>query len=245
MWQSLYSSCVDREQLLHTVHRALGELGYTLYNPFSLTPGKAYADTIKVFVAPAAKGWIRLVGNAPEAFTQSISALGLCLDAHLEANRSHLAAYAHGERVPLETVLPQNLTAASSAATSPQHADVPYHALPEDVQRMAQDLNPKQINKMFNRLMGRVNRQLGGEAQAAQTLLQSGADWTSEAGTRLLAQLEALQLPHEPDFITLRDAYQRHHRQQAHPNAPLYPGDAEVMHAVPDALAYTPVYGGR
>ena len=49
---------------------------------------------------------------------------------------------------------------------------------------------------------------------------------------------------HAPDFTTLRDAYQVAERRQRRPNAGLYPGDAEALAAVPDALAYTPVYGG-
>ncbi|MBL8157537.1 MAG: hypothetical protein JNM70_25480, partial [Anaerolineae bacterium] len=42
----------------------------------------------------------------------------------------------------------------------------------------------------------------------------------------------------------LRDAYQLHSRRQRNPNARAYPGDEAVMAAVPDALMYTPVYGG-
>ena len=49
---------------------------------------------------------------------------------------------------------------------------------------------------------------------------------------------------HEPDFVALRDAYQLHLRRQRNPKAMLYPGDTQAMGAVPNALEYTPIYGG-
>jgi hypothetical protein len=49
----------------------------------------------------------------------------------------------------------------------------------------------------------------------------------------------------EPDFVTLRDAYQLHERRRRNPNAPLYPGDAEAMEAVSDALDYIVLYAGK
>jgi hypothetical protein len=48
-----------------------------------------------------------------------------------------------------------------------------------------------------------------------------------------------------PDFVALRDAYQLHERRRRNPNAMLYPGDAEAMAAVPNALDYAVVYAGK
>jgi hypothetical protein len=59
--------------------------------------------------------------------------------------------------------------------------------------------------------------------------------------------MDCLRIPdwRDPDFVTLRDAYALHKRRERSPNATLYPGDAEALAAVPDALTYTPVYAGK
>ena len=59
--------------------------------------------------------------------------------------------------------------------------------------------------------------------------------------------MDCLNIPdwRAPDFVTLRDAYALHKRRQRSPNATLYPGDAEALAAVPDALTYTPIYAGK
>ena len=59
--------------------------------------------------------------------------------------------------------------------------------------------------------------------------------------------MDCLRIPNwrDPDFVTLRDAYALHERRRRSPKATLYPGDAETLAAVPDALAYTPIYAGK
>jgi hypothetical protein len=104
----------------------------------------------------------------------------------------------------------------------------------------------QQANKMFARLSGDLLKKAGGDANAA-ALLKNAVDWNSVGGQRLTAFMACLNVPEdwrEPDFVTLRDAYQLHLRRQRLPNARLYPGDAEAMAKVLDALEYTPVYAG-
>ena len=84
-------------------------------------------------------------------------------------------------------------------------------------------------------------------AASARELIQP-PDWNSPGARRLHALVGCLTLPpnwRDPDFVTLRDAYQLHARRQRKPDARLYPGDEEIMARVPNALDYIPVYGGR
>jgi hypothetical protein len=117
---------------------------------------------------------------------------------------------------------------------------------------LAGQVNPAQAQKLFSRLTGQVMKKAGGgeEADAARALVAGSGDinWNSAAGRRIQALMACLTVPdnwREPDFISLRDAYQLHERRRRAPNARLYPGEAETMARVPDALNYTPVYGGR
>jgi hypothetical protein len=104
---------------------------------------------------------------------------------------------------------------------------------------------------MFARLTGTTLKKAGGDdnADAAHALIAAGQppDWSAGGGAKISRLMGLLTVPHdwrEPDFVTLRDAYQLHLRRQRRPNADLYPGDAEAMAAVPNALDYTPIYAG-
>jgi hypothetical protein len=64
----------------------------------------------------------------------------------------------------------------------------------------------------------------------------------------LMSCMSLLRVPkswREPDFPTLRTAYWLHLRRRTQPNAPLLPGDDNALRRVPDALSYTPLYGGK
>jgi hypothetical protein len=128
---------------------------------------------------------------------------------------------------------------------------VPLDNLPEDVRAMAGQVNPAQAQKMFERLSGTLMKKAspgGNAADEARMMLAGHApDWNSVGGQRLRALMACLTVPdhwREPDFVTLRDAYQVAERRQRKPDARLYPGDAKAIHSVPNALDYTPVYGG-
>ena len=275
MWQSLYLCSNDPEytqqHIAPTLSDVIAAAGYTAYDPFGGVPGKAYADVLRLFVAPPSSDWMRIIseGRIPEQVVVALSgALGdtLCLSLALDGATATITAYQSGEAIPTVDALTPYLRDGKSRADL-EHAlsaqistvqavgdddeGVPLSALPDDVQAMADKLNPKQINKMFNKFMGRVSRQLGGDnpdGESVRDLLKGQApNWDSAGGTRLrvLAGCITLAQWRTPDFISLRDAYQVHNRRRRNPKANLYPGDAEAMQAVPDALAYVPVYGGK
>lgn len=266
-WTSLYLPC--DEPLIPALQDSLTTLGYTLYNPFGLLPGKAYAQTVRLFAAPPVNGWMRVIGEPDARQLAPLSRQQLCLYVALDGKDAQIKVYADGEQVEPSTALIPYLRAGRLAdelrkalhSVSPVEKaentgsplfDVPLDNLPDDLRAMAGQVNPAQAQRMFERLSEPLLRKVspGGEAAGeARRLLAGGnaPDWNSVGGRRIRALMACLTVPddwREPDFTTLRDAYQAHERRRRKPNARLYPGDAEAMRMVPNALDYTPVYGG-
>lgn len=254
-WHSLYLPYADN--VVEPLARALAALGYERYTPFGLIPGKAYPQSVRLFVAPSRGGWTRIVGSPDLALLPSLSELAPCLLIELDGAEATITAFADGEPAPVvdafaryaqsPNCLDQALNGALivDAAGSSNLGGVALDALPGDVQALAQNVDLKQAGKLFERMNATISQKAGGDALAADLLKQP--DWSSVGGARIRALMTCLGIPNwqTPDFVTLRDAYALHERRRRSPNARLYPGDADALDAVPDALDYTPVYGGK
>ncbi|MCK6579684.1 MAG: hypothetical protein L6Q98_16445 [Anaerolineae bacterium] len=229
-WCSIFCATEDRDSVMAAVRAWLAANGCVLYDPFSVIPGASYPVAVKLFVSPTAQGagsaWVRLILAEPVA----------------------------GLAEALQGVAPAVLfdLAGGSAAGGATLAGVDLAALSGDAQAMASRVDMKQAGAMANRLIGSLGKRLGAsdaDAAAARALLAAAQiDWSGAAGSRLIAEAFRLGLPaswQTPDFTTLRDAYAVHKRLERSPNARLYPGDAEARDAVPDALTYTPIFGGK
>jgi hypothetical protein len=269
MWQRLFmhptaersaAACAD------ALTAAARDAGYTPYDPFGIMPGLSYPNAIKAFAAPFDLGGWRAVIAAADPIPSAViaaaaealnaAALHLTLDA---AGRAEIAWF-NGDPLPeLARIIDGDpLTVERFALPAPAPASeapilaLPIDALPEDVRSalVTGQIDETQAEKLFAKMSGAVMGKLGGgDAEAAKKLLQTAQiDWESSGGRQIRAALGligvggALNLP---DFTPLRDAYALHARRRRKPDAPLYPGDAEAMAAVPDALAYAPVFAGR
>jgi len=267
MWRSLYLYCDDFHAAADTLRKTLIALGYELYDPFGIMPGKGYDDAVRLFVAPGQRRWVRIIGPSDQRLLPGLSSLGLCLFFSLEDDAtSDIQVYIDGEAQPIVDALTPYLRVDRTAAdlqaaldgtyapqiraTDDDRPAIPMAILPDDVQQMAEKLNPNAISRMFNKWMKRVTNRIDGDENAARELLRgTGPDWESGAAQQIRAVADCITLPSPywriPDFVTLRDAYQLHARRQRKPNATLYPGDRQQMEALPDALTYLPVYGGK
>ena len=256
----------DATVVIQQLQDSLTSLGYTLYNPFGLIPGKAYARSVRLFVAVAADGWVKIIGEPDEALLPTLSQNSTLIYAALNGAEADIWVYADGQGVPIESALvpylrpnltTNDLQQALHATSNIIQMDkpetgLPFNVLPDNVKTMAGNVNTGQAQKMFARLSGDLMKKVSkdsDQADAARALLKGGdaPDWNSNSGARIRAVMACLTLPdnwREPDFDSLRDAYQLHERRRRNPNARMYPGDDEVMAKVPDALTYTPVYGG-
>ena len=267
MWRSLYLYCDDPHSIADTLRKTLIALEYELYDPFGMSiPGKGYNDAIRLFVAPPQRRWVRILGDGDARLLPGASQCGLCLSLHLDGDTADIQTYVKGEAVPVIDALtpqlrPDRTTDDLHGALSGEYSHtirnsdheqptIPMAALPDDVQQMADQLNPNQLSKLFNKWMKRVAKRVSGDEEAARELLRGNEpDWTSAAGQRIRALVDCITLPSPywrvPDFVTLRDAYQLQARRQRKPNITLYPGERQQMEAVPGALDYLPVYGGK
>lgn len=263
-FHSLYLPCAEREPLLRHVQQTLVQHGYTLFDPFSIMPGKAYAQSVRLFAAPLRAGWLRLLGeNVDAALLADFAADGLCLSLALAGDVAEIVVYHNGAARHTPEALADALSPhtrapytradvlaalTGNAAEKTTAGALPLDALPDDLQRLAGSVDPKAANNLFGRLSKQLMQKAGGDKDAAAALLARGADWQSAGGARIRRLMRCLDVPEDwqtPDFVTLRDAYQLHLRRQRLPGARLYPGDAETLARVADALAYTPLYGGR
>lgn len=272
-WNSLYLPHPDAASLIETLRTLLTAPDYAPYDPFGALPAMSYPHTLKVFVAPPAAGWTRVIVS-PEAHAGALDAVigtlshrAPCLVARLSADTGasagasagEISVYHDGALLPLPDALHPYLKPGVSAemlddalnrrytgAAGQQSAVVPAGTLSPELRSMASRLNPRQAKALFSRM----SKQLVGREQreAAEALLVSNApDWESAGGQRLAAVMACLTVPdawHTPDFVAVRDAYQAHSRRHRSPNARLFPGEAEAMAALPDALTYTPLFAG-
>jgi len=251
-----------QSRIVQTLQEALATLGYELYNPFEQIVTRAYIRSVRLFVGPVVSEWARILGVTDERIIPAVASIGLCLSIQLDETGSQIVAYRDGGEVDLMEALKPHLRAGLTLADlekalarpyprmAPAADDlpVPAHVLPENVREMAQSLDSQRVNRWFARFLGRAGRHIAGDPSAAYELLTGDqVDWDAPGGQKIRAVMACLDVPdawRAPDFVTLRDAYQLHLRRRNNPNAPLHPGDAEAMAAVPNALDYAPVYGG-
>jgi hypothetical protein len=264
-WNSLYFPSEDRETIAAALRDSLTALGYELHDPFGLIPGKAYGQTIRLFVAPSGGGWTRVLGAPDAGQFAYVSERFPCLYLALDGETATIAAYAEGRPAPIEVAcapylkpgyiaddLKQVMVGARHALPlQDKQSSFPLDALPDEVKSMAKGVNPEQAGAMFNRLTGQLMKKIGGgnaQADAARALIAGAPAWESAGGAQIRSLAACLTLPENwrsPDFTAVRDAYQLHNRRANNPNARLYPGDDVIMAQVPHALDYTPIYGGK
>lgn len=256
-WDSLYLPSANQDAIVSQLHTCLNDLGYQAFDPFGIIPGKAYKHAVRLFVAPPVDGWVRIIGTPDPRMLATLTASIPGLYIALDDDRAIIQAYARSNLRDTAAVLKpylregftlDHLRHALAADDLPAgDTDSIFDHLPQDIQALGGQVNPQQAQKMFERLSGNLMRKVGGDGDAARDLMR-GADWNSPGGRRLQALMRCLTIPanwREPDFVTLRDAYQLHARRRRKPDARLYPGDEDIMARVPDALDYVPVYGGR
>jgi hypothetical protein len=263
-WNSLFCPSEAAEGIAQSLQESLLTLGYEPYNPFGAFPGKSYRETIKLFLAPPAGGWTRVLGAPDEGQLVELSRIVPCLYIQLDAANARIQVYVSGQEADIVALTPylrdgftaRELDAAMNDAytrletTSAPSNGLPLDMLPDDIQALADKVDQGAAQKMFSRISGQLMNKVGGQADAAHALVSGGnaPDWDSSGGRQIRALMNGLTVPEgwrEPDFDTLRDAYALHERRRRSPNARLYPGDEAVMARVPDALAYKPIYGGR
>jgi len=223
-WNSLYCPSEDAGAIAHALQDSLVALGYQPYNPFGGMPGKSYAQTVRLFVAPPAGGWTHIIGAPDDGQLIPLSRVTSCLYLQLDGAKARIEFYANGERADLalalkpylcaevtaetlETVLkaptgelppsPGNVTPFSLYEPPPPATTLPFTVLPDEVQSLAGKVDKDAAEKMFNRLTGQLMNKVGGDADAARALLagEDAPDWNSSGGNRIQLLMDCLTVP--------------------------------------------------
>jgi hypothetical protein len=224
-WNSLYCPSEDAGAIARSLQDSLTALGYQLYDPFGLMPGKSYAQTVRLFIAPPADGWTRILGAPDDGQFSPISQITPCLFVQLDKDNARIEAYQRGERADLAEVFAGHLREGASAndlrmilserdenapippgnvipfsmyePPAPQQSGLPFTVLPDDIQSMAGGVDQGAAQKMFNRLTGQLMKKVGGDADAARGLIsgEGAPDWNSTGGKRILAVMSCLNVP--------------------------------------------------
>lgn len=238
------SAALVAEQL----RTALAESGYAPYDPFhggSGTPPR-FKRFVRLFVLPPHAGWIRVLGaqdaDVLPALLRTLSADRLLIHAWFTAERGALDAYQNGASD--SALLAPYLSDASRAESAPQNT-----TLPSDVAKLAESrgVNAKQAEKLIGRLARNVfGAHTSNVQQEAAHLFKSA--WQSAGAQQLLAALSRLRLPfdlREPDFETLRIAYQAARLLARRPSATLLDAERGALNAIPYTSDLLPVYVGK
>ena len=277
-WHSLYLPTTDSQAVADALRSLLEAQGYRPYDPFPGGTGTPpnLADMVRQFVAPVQDGWVLVLGEPAAALLPDFSrAVGIpVLYGWLTDAAGGFALYRAGMRYEDAEVFESYLRPGSSPddlrqafagksrvppveSGGPAFAVVGGDALPPEIQQLAEDkqVDPKQANKLFEKISGSLFGRLGGGAaspeqdQARAVVMGASRDrWNSLDGQRVRAIASVLSLPdtwREPDWDTVRDAYHVHRLRQRSPRMQLMPGDKKTLSTVPNALDYLPVYMGR
>ncbi len=252
-WISLYVPGAEPASLADTVKSALASAGAQPYDPFGTMPGLSYPRAVKLFVAPKAGEWVRLIVSPDCVLEPVVTAASL--DAPLVAGFVSsdliptLTFYRGGQLVNAPAISAYVTDAAGFAAhlRQPQTGasgvgGVSAGALPDDLRAMTGKLSTRQMDRMMNSMTSAIAK---GDRAGAQATLQS-VDWESGAGEWMRSALAYLGLSNavQPDYAMVSTAYRTAKRLARNPNATLYPGDAEARSAVPDVFDYLPVFYG-
>jgi hypothetical protein len=275
-WHTLYLPITDSQGVAGALRSLLESQGYRPYDPFPGGTGTPpdLTDMVRQFVTPDQDGWVLVLGEPAAALLPDFSrAVNVpVLHGWLTDETGGFALYRKGMRYEnaaafesylrpgslpddLRQAFAGNLRVPPVGSSGP--AVVGGDALPTEIQQLAEDkqVDPKQANKLFEKISGSLFGRLGGGAaspeqdQARAVLMGAGRDrWNSLDGQRVRAIAGVLRLPDSwraPDWDTVRDAYHVHRLRQRSPRMHMMPGDKEALKAVANALDYLPVYMGR
>ncbi len=105
-WDSLYLPSNSQAEVVAVLQEIMTALGYTRYDPFGGIPGKVYQQVLRLFVAPAHEGWVRILGRPDPRMLGALSQ-SMCLYLRLEGDTALIETYTSGyPRDALESLAP-------------------------------------------------------------------------------------------------------------------------------------------
>lgn len=274
-WHSLFIPGAEASTVAEALRALLARRGCAPYDPFpggTGTPPELTA-LVRLFVAPAQDGWVRVLGDLDATLLPDLAAAlkSALLAGWLEEDGGGFALVSpdgvrHEDADAFAPYLRPGATPsdlrrafAGEVRVAPLESDAASAGLPPDLHDVAreQGVSPQQAGKLFERLseglFGKLADQSGEsgaeQARARAVIMGGGRDpWNSLHGQRVRAIAETLALPANwrlPAWEDVRDAYHAHRMRERYPRMMALPGDRESLAAVPGIAAYLPVFMGR
>lgn len=266
-WALMAVRDVEPQAVAAALGDVLGAQGFQPYDPF---PGGAgtppgFKAFVRLFVSPpvssASGAWVRILGESaaddwPALFEALMTRLGTQHTGSQAGPYAGLWAVLSADEGDSGLHNLEHISAESARHAASEPAQ-PGSAMPAELEQLARarNVNPEQARGLFDRLtrtvLSKLDRQAGGEASAmqfqARAMLQGGQapNWESSAGGHIRDLLDRFGVAREPGFAVVRDAYQVARRLQKRPNASLLDDERAALRALPDVLAYIPVYVGK
>lgn len=259
VWASAYVPLADKKRLISTFREIYESAGYIAYDPFPGGNGtpSGISSTSRLFVARPDSGWIRMIGHAEADILKKLAE-------KLEVSLISVEITDHNSRI--EVIGAKTLTDFLKAGKTPDDLNRAENMTPAASQEVMPDelgdlaksygLANKQVEKLFQKtthgLFQKLDKQTDGEASSTQSdamqLLNAQFSWNSAPAQRVQAVMACLSVPADwrnPSFKEIAAAYPVARLLDMNENAPLLPGDEDLLDKVDYPLDYTPVYYAR
>ena len=254
----VFAPSADQAAALAAFRKVHEASGYKAYNPFPGgmgTPGGA-KSLVRAFIAPSEAGWVKMIGHMDVDLVPVLAK---------ELNQTLVHIWLNLQEARIEAVGSQKLAGFLRKGKSERDLDKAIARLGDvsalkpvegHIQGELADLidqsgvNRKMANMMINQSTNKILKEMGGEGQAALDLLaqQSQSPLRGESGRRMKDVAACLSLPenwHEPEFKDLSAVYAIALMLEKDENAPLLPGDEDLLDKIAYPLDYEPAYFAR
>ncbi len=256
VWASAYVSLADKKRLISAIREIYESAGYIAYDPFPGGNGtpSGISSTSRLFVARPESGWIRMIGEVEVNILKKLAEkLGVSLisveitddDSRVEViGTQPLTDFLKAGKTPDDLSRAENMTPVSSQGV-----------MPDELGDLAKSYGvaSNQVEKLFQKttrsIFQKLDKQTDGEASSTQSdamrLLKTQFSWNSAPAQRVQAVMACLSVPagwRDPSFQEIAAAYPVARLLDRNENAPLLPGDEDLLDKVEYPLDYTPVY---
>jgi hypothetical protein len=260
LWSSLYIPTDDEAKVIAALQATHSAAEYKPYNPFpggSGTP-TGIAQRLRLFVAPPEDNWTRVIGLPDVELLNPLAA---------EMKSPVVYIWIGAEASAVEMVGGDALTEFLREGKSAENLDAAMNGpivlaknapVAGEIAKLADEygVDAGQADKMFQKaaktVFSKLDKRTEGEAgsmqDAAKKSLDNPFSWGMPSAQRVAAIMACLNVPQnwrEPAFSDLAAAYQIACLLDINEDAPLLPGDEDILDRVEFPLDYTPAYFAR
>ncbi len=250
-WASAYLPGVTKKQVVAVLRELYESSGYQPYDPFPGGTGTppTLSRSVRLFVAPTHKGWVRIIGESEPEILQSLAEkLDISLVSVWIDEKDGRVEVFGGKK--LSDFLNLTKTPEDLARAEKIHLVDAPSSVQGELADFASDLGVKNkpLEKLFQKTTHTIFKKLEADEQTqAQALaaLSGQFSWNSAVAQRVQAVMTCLTIPdgwQTPDFKDLAAVYPIARLLEINEDAPLLPGDEDLLDSIEFPLDYAAVY---